>query len=73
MQISCVHCGKQIDIDSNFCKYCGVKVKTNNALNDIFIAIYNSLIKNSNYSMEEFDLKFNVFKNYEQRILTDEE
>ncbi len=81
MKITCLHCGKQIDFDSNFCRYCGKKVTLetpengllDKSLNDIFNAVYTSLVSHSDYLKDEFDKEFDTYKHYEKRVLTDEQ
>jgi len=81
MKIICMKCGTQVDFDSNFCKCCGERMFASNVvttpeeeqLKEIFSAVYNCLVTNSNYSKEEFDREFDNFKHYENRVLTDDQ
>ena len=81
MKIKCSNCGNQIDFDSIFCKFCGEKIITPNVVNTpeekqlkaIFSAVYNSLLKYSDYSKDEFDKEFDSFKRFENRVLTDDQ
>lgn len=77
-KIKCISCGKSIDEDSCFCKYCGksivdrhVKSYNEEKLARIFSNIYKTLYIYSDYSKEEFDNKFSAFKSYEKRNLSD--
>jgi len=77
-KIECQSCRSSIDEDSSFCKYCGVCVShanfhalNNERLNSIFQRVYRTLCKYSDYSEEEFEDKFEVYKNYEDRIMSD--
>jgi len=81
MKIKCSNCGSQVDSDSKFCKFCGEKIIVLNVvtapegkqLKEIFSAVYNCLLKYSDYSKEEFDREFDDFKHYENRVLTDDQ
>lgn len=81
MKITCLYCGQQIDFDSKFCRFCGEKVRPDTlengsldkSLNDIFNAVYTTLVSHSDYSQEEFDKKFDIYKHYEKRVLIDEQ
>lgn len=77
-KIKCLSCGKGIDEDSRFCKYCGkrivdqhVKAYNEDKLVRIFSNIYKTRYTYSDYSKEEFDDKFSAFKSYEKRMLSD--
>ncbi len=73
----CKSCTQKIDEDSKFCKYCGAKV-TNEIkadvdgikLKNIFHGIYITLQSNSQYTKEEFDEDFDCFKNYENKVFS---
>jgi len=74
----CRSCGKCLDEDSSFCKYCGASVAFTNVnphneekLATIFKSVCSTLYTYSDYSEKEFQEKFEVFKNYEKRIMSD--
>jgi DNA-3-methyladenine glycosylase I len=73
----CIYCRKSIDEDSSFCKYCGAGVILNNAdrhkeekLATIFQSVYRTLQTCSEYSEKEFEEKFEPFKSYVNKILS---
>jgi len=77
-KIECKLCGKSIDEDSCFCKYCGANVGTANAnahnekrLASIFQSVYRTLYTYSDYSEKEFKDKFAAFKCYGNRAMSD--
>lgn len=66
-----------IDDDSIFCKYCGVKVIEERTysldgekLSSIFQRVYDTLYSNSSYTKMEFDEKFDLYKNYENKVMS---
>lgn len=74
--IECKSCKKNIDEDSVFCKYCGVSVRSLNVHHEeklarIFKNVYTTLQKQSMYSEEEFNNKFDLYKEYKNRIMHD--
>ncbi len=76
--MKCLKCLKNIDNDSLYCKYCGLKIddvekikQENDHLINIFNGINHSLYKNSRLSKDEFDEEFEAFKHFEERKLTD--
>ena len=78
MNMTCAGCLKSIDIDSNYCKYCGWKVQTeisSKTLNygEIFNKIHSTLRETATLSNNEFDAKFGMYKMYENRSLTDDQ
>ncbi|MHC1731949.1 MAG: DNA-3-methyladenine glycosylase I [Bacteroidales bacterium] len=65
-----------IDEDSIFCKYCGVKVVEEQTcsldgekLRSIFRRVQETLYINSSYTKIEFDKKFDIYKNYENKAM----
>jgi 3-methyladenine DNA glycosylase len=79
-KIECKACGKSIDEDSCFCKYCGATVSNAKAnvhnedkMASIFQRVYKTLYTHSEYSEKEFDEKFSSFKDYENRIMSDDD
>lgn len=79
-KIECKACGKSIDEDSVFCKYCGATIGNANANADneekmasIFQRVYRTLYTHSDYSEKEFEEKFRPFKDYENRIMSDDD
>lgn len=76
-KIECGSCTKSIDEDSVFCKYCGSKTSAiqTNSLDDkklasIFQRVHETLYTNSEYTEKEFEDKFKVYKNYENKTLS---
>lgn len=74
--VECKSCNKSIDEDSSFCKYCGTSIRKNNQnseinLASIFHKVYKTLQENSDYSKEEFIEKFDVYKGFENREMSD--
>lgn len=76
----CASCNKNIDEDSLFCKYCGVNVTNKNVsiyndekLSDIFQRVYDTLCTHSDYTENEFKEKFEAFKRYENKAMSDNE
>lgn len=77
-KMECKSCGKSIVADSCFCKYCGASVGTYNVnannerkLASIFQSVYRTLQTYSDYSEKEFEEKFEAFKSYENRVMSD--
>jgi len=80
LKMLCKSCGKEIDSDSIFCKYCGENARakqenleTDKKLVEIFQAVRSTLQKNSAYSDLEFKNYFEPFMHYENRVLSDNE
>jgi DNA-3-methyladenine glycosylase I len=76
-EIECRSCTKSINEDSVFCKYCGAKNTTIKAsllddkkLASIFQRISKTLISNSAYTEKEFEDKFNIYKSFENRTMS---
>lgn len=77
-KIKCGLCERRIDEDSHFCKYCGTAIVFRNEdtyneerLTYIFQNVYKTLQTYSSYSEKEFDEKYESFKNYKNRTLSD--
>lgn len=78
MKIKCNSCRKLIDNDSSFCKFCGLKIDERSEndsidLKLIFSQITDTLQKNSKYSVNEFNSKFDSFKKYENRKIENDQ
>ena len=77
-KVRCELCTKMIDDDSLFCKYCGTKIINEQALSvngvklaSIFQRVQETLYTNSTYTEKEFNEKFDVYKDYEYKNLSD--
>jgi len=81
MKIMCVKCRKTVDENSALCKFCGAPIDDNQTitpsyeipLTEIFNGIYKSLQANSEFTEDEFATKFESFKKYENREISDNE
>ena len=77
--MQCRSCKKMIDDDSLFCKYCGVEIIKEHhtgsldeeKMSNIFLNVKETLYNNSSYTIKEFDEKFDVYKNYENKAMSD--
>lgn len=76
--IRCISCEHMIDKDSIYCKYCGTNIIKEfvspidaDKLSNIFYRVKDTLCNNSKYTEEEFSKKFDIFKNYENKLMDD--
>lgn len=79
-KIRCQSCQENIDSNSNYCKYCGFEIINefksrirHDKLKDIFQKVYKSIYENSKYTEKEFEEKFESFKNYKDKIMSDDD
>lgn len=81
MKIVCEKCRQLVDEDSAFCKFCGAPTKGIKTislsrklpLNEIFNGVYKSLQANSEFNENQFAAKYESFKKYENREISDNE
>ncbi len=77
VQIICNSCKKQIDVDSLFCKFCGLMVTKNTEdqydkrMVNIYKKVYKTLCTNSDYSLTELKRRFEPYKYYETKKMSD--
>lgn len=77
-KMQCRSCEMMIDDDSIFCKYCGVKAVEKRIcsldgekLSSIFQRLQETMLSNSSYTKTEFDEKFDLYKNYGNKDIVD--